>query len=60
MRLRLSRVVFVVVSMLKLFVNNIYFSYLFYVSCHFNNILGRCTRVFIYEIGTLLTESVTC
>ena len=38
MRLRLSRVVFVVVSMLKLFVNNIYFSYLFYVSCHFNNI----------------------
>ena len=29
MRLRLSRVVFVVVSMLKLFVNNIYFSYLF-------------------------------
>ena len=38
MRLRLSRVVFAVVSMLKLFVNNIYFSYLFYVSCLFNNI----------------------
>ena len=51
MRLRLSRVVFVVVSMLKLFVYSMYHVIL-------TTFLGRCTRVFIYEIGTLLTESV--